>query len=53
MTFDQFQTLVKNSLNLLDEKTETENIDDAEPEEWLTLLLELVHVELERGEEEG
>lgn len=52
MTYDQFQALVKDSLILLDEKSETEDIDDAEPEEWLTLLLEIVHIEAERENDE-
>ena len=52
MTYDQFQRLVKDSLILLDEKTETENVDDADLEEWLTLFQEVVHAEAEREEEE-
>lgn len=52
MTYDQFQQLVKDSLVLLDEKSENEDIDDAELEEWLTLLQTVVHAENEREEDD-
>ncbi len=52
LTYDQFQRLVKDSLVLLDERADEENVDELELEEWLTTFHDILHAESERENEE-